>query len=175
MDECRLVKPDSTMENEILAYREAMQAAGSSMDGTGTLRNDISVAQWLEDNRRMEDPATLPENMVVAEQFVYVRETDGRIVGMIQFRHILNDYLATYGGHIGYSVRPDERKRGYAKQMLADCLRYCKAFGLERALVTCLVENEGSRRTMLANGGAYECTVHYEPEDKYLERYWFEL
>ena len=175
MDECRLVKPNLAMEAEILLYREAMQAAGSSMDGTGTLRNGISVGEWLEGNQRMENPETLPPNMVEAEQFVYVRKSDGRIVGMIQFRHTLNDYLATYGGHIGYSVRPDERKKGYARRMLADCLRYCKAFGLTRVLITCLVENEGSRRTMLANGGVYENTVHYAPEQVDLERYWFTL
>lgn len=175
MDECRLVKPDETMEQEISAYRDAMVKAGSSMDGTGSLRTGIPVADWLRENRLMEDPANVPDDKVTAEQFVYVRESDGRIVGMIQFRHTLNDYLATYGGHIGYSVRPDERRKGYASRMLADCLRYCREWGLPRALVTCLVENEGSRRTMLANGGAYECTVHYEPEDRYLERYWFEL
>ena len=175
MDACKLVKPDTTMEPEILRYREAMQQVGSSMDGTGTLRNGISVAQWLEDNHNMEDPSTVPVGKVVAEQFVYVRESDQRIVGMIQFRHTLNEYLATYGGHIGYSVRPDERKKGYAKQMLADCLRYCKAFGLERVLITCLVDNEGSRRTMLANGGVYENTVHHVPDHEYLQRYWFDL
>ena len=175
MDTCKLMKPDLSMEPEILRYREAMQSAGSSMDGTGTLRNGISVVEWLDDNRKMENADTLPPNMVVAEQFVYVRESDQRIVGMLQFRHTLNDYLATYGGHIGYSVRPDERKKGYAKQMLADCLRYCKAFGLERVLITCLVDNEGSRRTMLANGGVYENTVHHVPDAVFLQRYWFDL
>lgn len=175
MDECRLVKPELAMEAEILAYRAAMQAAGSSMGGTGTLRNGISVAEWLEDNRRMENPETVPPNMVDAEQFVYVRKTDGRIVGMLQFRHRLNDYLASYGGHIGYSVRPEERKKGYAKRMLADGLRQCKALGLTHVLITCKVENEGSRRTMLANGGVYENTVHCSPENCDLQRYWFTL
>ena len=175
MNGCRLVKPDATMNDELIAYRETMQKAGSSMDGTGTLRDDIPVSEWLEDNRRMENSATVPQGKVAAEQFVYLREEDNRIVGMIQYRHTLNDHLAVYGGHIGYSVRSDERRKGYAKRMLAECLSVCRASGLKRALLTCHKDNEGSRRTMLANGGMYESTVYYAPEDAYLERYWFEL
>lgn len=75
---------------------------------------------------------------------------------MIQFRHYLNEYLERYVGHIGYSVRPSERRKGYAKRMLADCIKICKLNGLEKILLACIEENEGSRRTILANGGAYE-------------------
>ena len=92
-----------------------------------------------------------------------------------QVRHRLNEYLAQYAGHIGYSVRPDERRKGVAKWMLRESLDYCRALGLEKVMVACLPDNEGSRRTILANGGVYERTV-FEPDDgELLEQYWITL
>jgi predicted acetyltransferase len=175
MEPCKLVKPGQSMAEEIRAYRTAMVAAGSSMDGMGTLRADGDPYVWIVANAAMENPDTVPEGLVTAEQFVYVREGDGRIVGMIQYRHTLNEHLFRYGGHIGYSVRPDERRKGYAKAMLADCLAYCRQRGLTRALITCLEANEASRRTILANGGVYENTEYNAAEDKRLQRYWVGL
>lgn len=175
MDSCRLIKPGLSYEREIAAYRREMLGARSSMDGTGPLRRMEDAAEWVEFNRRAERGDTAPAGLVEAEQFAYVREADRKIVGMIQFRHFFNDFLEKYGGHIGYSVRPGERRKGYAKRMLAECLKICKAYGLKDVLITCIEGNEGSRRTILANGGVYESTVYCEPESVYLERYWVRL
>jgi predicted acetyltransferase len=175
MDRCKLVKPDLSYEKDILAYRQEMLDANSSMDGTGPLRRMDRVQDWLDFNRKLENKDTSPADLVPADQYVYVRETDNKIVGMIQFRHCFNDFLEKYGGHIGYSVRPSERRKGYAKRMLSDCLQVCKAFGLEKVLISCIKGNEGSKRTILANGGSYESTVYCEPDGVYLERYWIRL
>jgi len=112
---------------------------------------------------------------VPSEQFVFLRERDHKIVGMIQFRHEFNDFLREFGGNIGYSVCPDERRKGYAKRMLTECLKVCRAFGLDRVLVTCLVENEASRKTILSCGGIYDKTVYCERDNVNLERYWIAL
>lgn len=85
------------------------------------------------------------------------------------------EYLEKYGGHIGYSVRPDERRKGDAAWMLMQMLEKCRERGMKRVLVTCLAENGASRRTILANGGRYESTVHESEEDVDLERYWIEV
>ena len=174
-DNCILIKPDETMLQEIVSYRAAFLAAGDSMDGTGPLRRMEDPEDWLWCCRMGENRETTPENWVPSEQFVFLRERDHRIVGMIQFRHEFNDFLRDFGGNIGYSVRPDERRKGYAKRMLTECLGVCRAFGLKRVLITCLVENEASRRTIISCGGVYDKTVFCERDNVNLERYWIEL
>ena len=91
------------------------------------------------------------------------------------FIPIFNEYLEKYAGHIGYSVHPDERRKGYASEMLANTLPYCKGLGIKRVLVTCDADNEASRRTIVKNGGVYEKTVHEPEENVDIERYWITL
>ena len=160
MGELQFVSPSEQYLEEARAYREEFLAAGSSMDGAGPLR-------------RYEDPATVPEGKVEASQYLCVR--DGRILGMLQLRRRLNDYLRNYAGHIGYSVRPSERRKGVATWMLAQALPRARAFGLTRVMIACEPWNEGSRRVILANGGVWERTVHEPEEDIDLEQYWIQL
>ena len=100
------------------------------------------------------------------------------VVGMINLRpkaesHV---YLRQYGGHIGYSVKPSRRKQGIGTMMLRDMLKVCRdEFELDRVLITCIKENEASRRVIMNNGGVYESDVFYPPEEKYMERYWISL
>lgn len=175
MDKLTLMKPNISFKDDIQAFHKEMLDAGSSMDGTGPLRRMDTIEAWLEFIRLCQSKETIPENWVTSDQYLYVRQSDNRIVGMIDFRHYFNDFLEKYGGNIGYSVRPSERRKGYAKRMLSDCLQLCRQYGLEKVLITCTKENEASKRTILANGGIYEKTVYCEPDNVYLERYWIHL
>ncbi len=94
---------------------------------------------------------------------------------MIQVRHTLNEYLEKFAGHIGYSVRPSERRKGYATVMLSIVLPFCKDLGLEKVMISCTDQNTGSRKTILNNGGVYESTVHEPDKNVNLERYWITL
>lgn len=169
-----LREPGPELCGEIAAYRREMLEAGSLMGGCGSLGSTEDPAVWLAQVESQRREATCPAPWVPATQFVALSET-GRVLGMIQVRHRFNAYLERYGGHIGYSVRPSARRQGVAKEMLRQALDHCRKMGLKRVLVTCLEDNEASRRTILANGGVYESTVFEPGKGVRLQRYWVHL
>ena len=169
-----LTTPSGEYLEKIADYREELLKE-NFMPGCGPLRTTPNLKKWLRKTALYSDKDTVPSDLVVSTQFICIRKSDERLIGMIQVRHSLNDYLMDFGGHIGYSVRPSERKKGYAKEMLRLALGYCKEIGVENVLIACEENNEGSRRTILSNGGVYEETV-YEPDKKQnLQKYWIEL
>ena len=170
----KLIVPTMEYDREIQDFRREFLEAGSSADGCGSLRRFENIADWLADLERYRSPDSLPEGRVQAIQYLYVRE-DGRVVGMLQLRPRPNEYVAQYAGHIGYSIRPSERGKGLATQMLHDALALCPAFGLYRVLVCCKVDNNASRRVILKNGGIYDKTVTEPRQGVSLERYWIWL
>lgn len=175
MDKLRLVEPTMEYADEILRFRQEFLDCGDSMDGSGSLREFERVEDWLEKVERYKHRETVPPGRVPATQLICIRENDGKLVGMIDVRHMLNDYLRDFGGHIGYSVRPSERRKGYAAWMLQNVLPYCKSLGIDDVLVACLADNEGSRRTILRNGGTYAETVREPQKDVLLEKYWIHI
>lgn len=175
MEDLILIKPTAEYVDEIGSYRQEFFDTGSSFDGCGLLRKN-EPEEWLKKVQEYSQKETCPENWVVTTQFICVRRSDGRLVGMIQLRHYLNEYLEQYGGHIGYSVRPSERRKGYAKFMLKECLSFAeKQVGIGSVMITCEDSNEASRRTILSQGGVYENTVLNPDEGVKLERYWIRL
>ena len=118
--------------------------------------------------RWQEDVANLPAGWVPAIQFLSFDET-GLPLGFLALRLSLNDKLFVEGGHIGYSIRPSQRGKGYGKEQLRLGLAEARKQGLERVLITCDEDNEVSRRTILSAGGVYENTIDRS------QRYWIDL
>ena len=94
---------------------------------------------------------------------------------MISIRHELtNDFLKNYAGHIGYGVRPTERRKGYVTQMLNQALKYCKdKLKLDKVMISCDKKNEGSRKTILNAGGILE--KEYTKDGEEVQIYWINL
>ena len=171
----KLIAPSMEYDKQIQAYRSEFLAYGGSMDGCGSLRRFDRTQDWLDQVEALRRAETTPPDLVPMTQYIYVRETDNKIVGVIQIRHYFNEYLEKYAGHIGYSVCPSERRKGYATQMLKLVLPECRKLGIDHVLVCCVRGNEGSKRTILNNGGIYESTVYQKERDITLERYWIDL
>lgn len=173
MDRLKLVLPAEEHKQLVWDYRQEFIDNNSSLDGTGGLCNAESFESWLCDNVNNRSEETVREGLVPATTFLAISENDGRLIGMIDIRHRLNEYLLQLGGNIGYSVRPTCRRMGYATEMLALGLNECRKMGLEKVLITCNKTNIGSAKTMLKNGGVLENEV--VSDERTTQRYWITL
>lgn len=177
-EEIVLVTPTMEYGDDIMQYRKEFLAFDpkEDMGGTGNLRDCKTAREWVDYVEAMHRKETCPSNLVDSDIFIGVRKADQKIVGMIEFRHhIDHPVLGTWGGHIGYCVRPGERRKGYGKQMLRQALNKCRAAGFARVMITCDEHNTASERTILANGGVYERTVWSDQLSTYMKRFWIEL
>lgn len=176
MSEIVLKTPTVEYAEQIMAYRREFLENNSELNGDGGLHKCESAEEWLGKIQQMSSPKTCPKQYAVSTQYIAVRKSDNRLVGMIALRYDINHpILSLYGGHIGYSVRPSERRKGYAKEMLRQCLEEAQKTGLARVMISCDKSNLGSERTILANGGVFQCEVAVEGEDEPIKRFWIEL
>lgn len=169
-----LIHPTEADKAAVMAYKAEFEANGDSMDGTAGLANAASFEEWLDGIRLNSREETVRKGLVPATTYLALNE-EGRLVGMIDIRHRLNDHLFAFGGHIGYSVRKSERRRGYAAQMLALALNEAKKLGIDRVLVTCSRGNIASEKTILKNGGVFENELFYENEGLFIKRFWIDI
>ena len=166
----KLRRPTLEDKDAILEMIAEFDAANSYMHGGvgSTWKRAKDYEDWVKFAEQQEAAENLPEGWVPAIQFISVDE-ENHPLGFLALRLLLNEKLFVEGGHIGYSIRPGERGRGYGQEQLHLGLIEAKRAGLDFALITCDEENEASRRTILANGGVYDNTIQGS------ERYWIEL
>ena len=163
-----LRRPSLEDKEAILEMMAEFEQAQSPHDGGFWETEAFSYEEWLDGNQNQEIGINLPEGWVPAIQLVAFSEK-GQAVGFLNLRLCLNDYLLEEGGHIGYSIRPSERGKGYAKEVLRQGLQVAKEKNIKKALVTCSVENPASRAVIVAIGGLFE-DAHNG-----VERYWIDL
>ncbi|GIM98195.1 GNAT family N-acetyltransferase [Paractinoplanes toevensis] len=155
----QLIKPTTRLHRAWLEARDEW-GRGVHQDGAGFRSADEydspeGFAAWVARLHAEEDVTRPPDPDWVHCTYRWMVEGD-RMLGAIALRHELNDLLFTIGGHIGYGVRPSERRRGLASWALGEILPIACGLGLDRVLITCDVGNEGSARTIRKAGGVLE-------------------
>lgn len=174
MSKIKLIKPTLEYEKDIMDYRQEFLQSGDPLAGCGSLRTQNSVKDWLDEIKLLENPETCPDDKVCSNTYLAVNLENNKTVGVIDFRHhIDHPILSLWGGHIGYSVKASERKKGYAKEMLKQVLPKCKKHGLSKVLITCDANNMASEKIILANGGSLEKDILVDGET--VRRYWIKL
>lgn len=156
-------------KNQVLEYKNEFIQNGDNLAGTSYLEEYDVYEEWLKFVLDNENKGT-KHTEVTASVFLAIREEDNKLVGIINIRHELNEYLYNYGGHIGYSVRKNERRKGYAKEMLKISLKECSKLEMNKVLLTCDVNNIASKKTIKACGGILENEVFKDGE--VIQRYW---
>lgn len=173
MDKLTLVKPSINWKREIIAYKAAF--TNEHLYGGSRLQEIDDVADWFQHLEKSSSTATCEEGRTPSSTFLCIREMDQSIVGICNIRHDLNqDFLMNIAGHIGYSIHPAERRKGYATAQLRLALLEAKKLGINRVLVTAADWNTGSQKTILANGGVLENSYYDKVDDELMLHYWIE-
>lgn len=171
----RLIFPSKEYEKEAFEYIQEFLDYGSEINGTGGLYRYQNYDEWLLKLEKDLDLLNIPEDKVPASTYFLVRTSDNKIIGMINIRHKLNEFLLNEGGHIGYSIRPTERKKGYGTLMLKLGLEKCRELGLNRILITCDKINIASAKIIQNNNGILENEVFSETFSEIIQKYWINL
>lgn len=151
----KLIKANKKHKDIVLEFKEKIIEAGERFCGVSGLER-LDFDEWLDRNKLIENKSTCPDGLVTAMQYIYTDDNESKVIGMINLRLELNDFLLKFGGHIGYSVVPSERHKGYAKAMLKEGLKFYKSRDYEKVLITCDVNNIASAKTIEACGGKLE-------------------
>lgn len=164
----RLVRPTVEMKEAALEYkREHFEYGDTEINGSELLDQIDSYEEWLVSVSNNTSPETVNPAWVVTDTFFAVNEK-GRIVGIIDLRHTLNDFLQDFGNS-GYSVRPSERRKGYATEMLRQVKDVARNAGLTELHMATFKDNIASVKTIVKNGGVLE--REFEAEGKPAEMY----
>ncbi len=168
----RLIRPSAMYRTQIVEMMDEWSVTGEKMVPWTIRRADYrNFDAYLKDfERENAEPSVAG---VMATTYFAFNEAENIIVGAVSIRHCLNDSLLRSGGHIGDGVRPSERGKGYATEIISLALDKCRAMGIEKVLMTCDKSNIDSAKSIINNGGILES--EHEVDGVMEQRYWIGL
>lgn len=134
-------------------------------------KNDYKDFDNYLNNLELKEPK---EGKVPDSVFFLYDESSDKLIGAVNIRHYLNDYLLQHAGHIGDGIRPSERNKGYGTKIIELALIECKKLGIDKVLMVCDKENIASAKTIIKNGGVLE-NEYKDESGKIQQRYWIHI
>jgi len=172
----KFVFPCQAYEQKAIDYIQEFHEYASQINGTSGLQvflaMDKTYSDWLSKVMNDIDIANITEDRVPQFCYFYVREDDDRITGMITIRPVLP---GNGSGHIGYSIRPTERRKGYGAAMLCDALVVCPLIGLKEIIITCDISNVASAGVAVKCGGVLVAEYYNEIFEANIQSYRIDL
>lgn len=158
MEKINLVFPSMEMELHALNFkREFFDNGEKTINGSYKLDIDkYTYSDWLQVIKDNLSEDTINPRFGLSHTLFAVND-EGEIIGIVNFRHLLTDFYKG-AGHIGYSVRPSQRKKGYATEILRQTLGIAKKQGLTEVYLVCKKDNDASKKTIIKNYGSLSRT-----------------
>nr|WP_297621655.1 GNAT family N-acetyltransferase [Nocardia sp.] len=163
------LRPARASDEQILRTTHRAMARDDGFDFALGLTAAMSWPEYLAALENYRHGINLPAGIVPAT-FLLATVADV-IVGRASIRHTLNDYLRQRGGHIGYAVLPEHRRRGYGTQILRRSIPIAQQLGIGDILISCDETNTGSRRIIESCAGQLESRLTWSDGTRIL-RYW---
>ncbi|WP_199621345.1 GNAT family N-acetyltransferase [Paenibacillus alkalitolerans] len=165
-----LVQPNIDLKNEYLSFYDEWKESGEDMVPWVISKDPSNFEEMLRFLSDNEQGIGLPESWVSSSTYWLINDYR-KILGAVNIRHRLTETLFNTGGHIGYGIRPSERRKGHATKLLELSLLKAKGLGIDRVLVVCDSTNIASEKTIIKNGGVRE-TDYVEADGNVIRRYW---
>ena len=179
MERFYLEEPSLERKDEIIEYLDEFIKYNSNINGTGSLDkiyDGYTFEEALERCLNMKNEEYAKSiNRVPGKTFLLIRKNDNKIVGTINIRWNLSEKMLEFGGHIGYGIRPTERRKGYNKIQLYLTLLKAQKLGLYKVMLGCSVDNLGSDKTIKALGGILERCELDESDNTMTNVYWINV
>ena len=175
-----LEEPSISRKQDVIEYMMEHEKYNSDINGSGPFHHVLDGSTYEECLDRFMKQVDIDYAYSIGrcpgKTYFLIRENDDKLIGMINIRHHLNEKMLRFGGHIGYGIRPTERRKGYNKiNLYLGLMRAKEEFGLDRVMLDCFYENIGSDRTIRALGGVLERS-EVDPFDGLLTNvYWIDV
>ncbi|WP_439021941.1 GNAT family N-acetyltransferase [Bacillus thuringiensis] len=168
-----LLTPTIDLQEQYLDFYNEWKDSGETMIPWVISKDPSNFPAMIQELLDAHNGINIPETWVPDSTYWLVTDNN-RIIGAVNIRHSLTEHLFNAGGHIGYGIRPSERRKGYATELLALSLEKTKELNITKALVVCDEVNTASEKTILHNGGLRDKDFT-EENGNVVRRFWIEL
>ena len=166
----KLIKLEEKYKKQLNDMMDEWTASGEKIVPWAIIKTDYKNFEQYKNNIEILQP----NEKYVPDSTFFCLDLDRNIfVGAVNIRHYLNEQLLLDGGHIGDGVRPSERRKGIATQMIGLALNECKKLGITKVLMVCDKDNVASSKSIINNGGILENEIVVD--GKLIQRYWIEI